>query len=300
MIDKQPTTLISDFSALDRARMCYQPRLPKVLQEGDLHLETREAPSPAQDTEAIAKDFPLSINKPLVHLAQGTANLTTEAITVGVVFSGGQAPGGHNVISGLLDALLAANPGSHLLGFLGGPIGVVNNEFIELTSELVNTYRNTGGFDMIGSGRDKIEKSVDLAACVDTLKNNNCRALVVIGGDDSNTNAAVMAEYFLSQQAGIQVIGVPKTIDGDMKNEYIETSFGFDTAAKVYSELVGSICRDSASARKYWHFVRLMGRAASHVTLEVGLQVQPSLTIISEEAEQKGWTLAQVTEQIAT
>ncbi|MCC6484654.1 MAG: diphosphate--fructose-6-phosphate 1-phosphotransferase [Armatimonadetes bacterium] len=295
MIDTQRAA--DAVSPLDRIRQAYQPRLPRGL-SGSIRLHLDPEPLVSDYPAQILEEFPNSLNKPVVRFVQGEGGLTTEAITVGVVFSGGQAPGGHNVIAGLLDALKSANPESRLIGFLDGPIGIVKDNWIELTPELVQAYRNTGGFDMIGSGRDKIEKAADLAACKKTLESHNARGLVVIGGDDSNTNAAVMAEYFLQQKSSVQVIGAPKTIDGDLKNDLIDASFGFDTAAKVYSELAGSICRDSASARKYYHFIRLMGRAASHVTLEVALQIHPNLTIISEEAEAAQWTLEQVVDQI--
>lgn len=300
MIDTQ--RLAETVSPLDRNRRTYQPRLPRTL-SGQSCLEADDTPLSPGYPDQIAGEFPRSINKPVMRIKRvdevpGASGLSGNALTVGVVFSGGQAPGGHNVIAGLLDALKAANPESRLIGFIGGPIGIVNNESVELTPEVVAPYRNMGGFDLIGSGRDKIEKPADLAACKKTLESHNANALVVIGGDDSNTNAAVMAEYFLQQQSPIQVIGAPKTIDGDLKNALIEASFGFDTACKVYGELVGSIARDSASARKYYHFIRLMGRAASHVALEVALQTQPNLIIISEEAEARGWTLQQVVDQI--
>ncbi len=284
-------------SELEQARSSYAPKLPSVL-KGEFLLAEESSGSVHTYADEIRKDFPYSIDKPLLRIKAGKGDLVTEPITVGVVFSGGQAPGGHNVVAGLLDALKAANPASRLIGFLGGPIGVIRNNYVELTPDLVQPYRNTGGFDMIASGRDKIEKPEDLEACRRNLTALGAKGLVIIGGDDSNTNAAVLAEYFLANQVGVQVIGVPKTIDGDMKNDFIEASFGFDTASKVFAELVGSICRDSMSAAKYWHFIRLMGRAASHITLEVALQTQPNLAVISEEAEAKGWTLAQVVEQI--
>lgn len=287
----------ANVSLLDKARSAYQPKLPRVLTQSDLQLVEEPGVAGAV-AEKIRTLFPHSSGMELVRVAAGKGNLTSAPLTVGVVFSGGQAPGGHNVIAGLLDALKAANPESRLIGFLGGPIGMVKNKWKEITPELVDEYRNMGGFDLIGSGRDKIEKADDLAACRKTLEALKASAVLIIGGDDSNTNAAMLAEYFLKENAGIQVIGAPKTIDGDMKNQFIETSFGFDTAAKVFSELVGSICRDAESACKYWHFVRLMGRAASHVALEVALQTHPNLTIISEEVAAKNMTLKQVVDQI--
>lgn len=285
-------------SELDRARAAYQPKLPRVLTEGAFHLEEDPTDTPHTFADEIRKEFPNTIEKPLLRLMAGPGELSNEPLTVGVVFSGGQAPGGHNVVAGLLDALKKTNSASRLIGFLDGPIGVIKNRYIELTPETVEPYRNTGGFDMLGSGRDKIEKPEDLEACRRNLTELGAHGLVIIGGDDSNTNAAVLAEYFKANAVPVSVIGVPKTIDGDMKNDYIEASFGFDTASKVFAELVGSICRDSMSARKYWHFIRLMGRAASHITLEVALQTRPNLAIISEEAEAKGWTLKDVVDQI--
>ncbi len=284
-------------SILERARRGYSPKLPKVFNGGFSLQEEKPAAKTTFHNE-IAKYFPHSIGLRPVSVVTGGTTLPATPLTVGVVFSGGQAPGGHNVVAGLLDALKSVNSDSRLIGFLGGPIGVVKNNWKELTPEMVDKYRNTGGFDLIGSGRDKIEKPEDLAACKRTLSELGAKGLVVIGGDDSNTNAAFLAEYFLSEGVDIQVIGVPKTIDGDMKNQFIEISFGFDTASKVFSESVGSICRDAMSACKYWHFIRLMGRAASHITLEVALQTQPNLAIISEEVETRQMTLRQVVDQI--
>ncbi|MGQ9807497.1 MAG: diphosphate--fructose-6-phosphate 1-phosphotransferase [Armatimonadota bacterium] len=285
-------------SELDRARAAYQPKLPRVLTEGTFHLEEDPTDAPHTFADEIRKEFPNTIGKPLLRLMPGAGELSDEPLTVGVVLSGGPAPGGHNVVAGLLDALKKANPASRLIGFLDGPIGVIKNRYIELTPEAVEPYRNTGGFDLLGSGRDKIEKPEEMEACRRNLSGLGAHGLVIIGGDDSNTNAAVLAEYFKANAVPVSVIGVPKTIDGDMRNDYIEASFGFDTASKVFAEIVGSICRDSMSSRKYWHFVRLMGRAASHITLEVALQTRPNLAIISEEAEAKGWTLKDVVDQI--
>lgn len=286
-----------NISNLDKARASFQPRLPRTLTGSIAFVEEGSSVS-RQFHDDIQKDFPNTVDNPVVRVSEGEGNLADDAITVGVVFSGGQAPGGHNVVAGLFDALKAANPESRLVGFLGGPIGVIKNESMEITSELLEDYRNTGGFDMIGSGRDKIEKPEDLAACRRNLEELGACGLVVIGGDDSNTNAALLAEYLLANGSPVKVIGVPKTIDGDMKNQYIEASFGFDTAAKVFAELTGSICRDSTSAKKYWHFIRLMGRAASHITLEVALQTQPNLAIISEEADTQKQTLKDIVDQI--
>ena len=220
------------------------------------------------------------------------------AKNIGVILSGGQAPGGHNVIAGIFDALKQANPENKLYGFLGGPSGIIDGKYIELTEDIINAYRNTGGFDIIGSGRTKLETEEQFEKALNVCKNLNVTGIVIIGGDDSNTNAALLAEWFLAKNAGIQVIGCPKTIDGDLKNEQIEVSFGFDTATKTYAELVGNIQRDANSAKKYWHFIKLMGRSASHVALEVGLQTHPNITLVSEEVEAKKMSLAQVVDMI--
>ncbi|MDD3925558.1 MAG: diphosphate--fructose-6-phosphate 1-phosphotransferase [bacterium] len=288
----------SKLSALQVARAEYKPKLPKLLKDNSFKLVFEEAVLDTASIDDIRRQFPHSFGKPLARFVSGEGSLSNEPVSVGVVLSGGQAPGGHNVIAGLLDALKAANENSRLIGFLGGPAGIVKGKYTELTPEFVAGYRNTGGFDIIGSGRDKVEKPEDLEACRKTLESLGVKSLVVIGGDDSNTNAALMAEYFTANGYDIQVIGVPKTIDGDMKNEHIETSFGFDTASKTFAELAGNICRDSMSACKYWHFIRLMGRAASHITLEVALQIHPNIAIISEEVEASGMTLPDVVDQI--
>ena len=286
-------------SALQKARLAYSPKLPDVF-KGDFAIEYGETVLPvATHQDEIKMLFPGSYGKPMARIVAGKSNLPTEAITVGVVLSGGPAPGGHNAIAGLFDALKKANPESRLVGFLNGPKGVFTGQYIELTKELIDGYRNTGGFDMIGSGRDKIETPEQLDGCEKTLKALRAVALVIIGGDDSNTNASILAEHFLARKLPVQVIGLPKTIDGDMRNEFIEASFGFDTASKVYSELVGNICRDAMSGRKYYHFVKLMGRAASHVALEVALQTQPNYAIISEEVQEKKLTLSNVVDEIS-
>ncbi len=287
-----------EISCLQRARASYEPKLPKALRGGSIKIELGASTEPATDKAEIKKLFPRTYGQSEAKIVADTSDLPTAALNVGVVLSGGQAPGGHNVIAGLFDALKAANPKSRLYGFLKGPKGVIKGKYMELTAEVIAPYRNTGGFDMIMSGRDKIEKPEDLAACQDNLSALDLDGLVVIGGDDSNTNAAVLAEYLASNDAKTRVIGVPKTIDGDMKNEQIECSFGFDTAAKTYSELIGNICRDATSAVKYWHFVRLMGRAASHVTLECALQTHPNITLISEEIQEKGTTLGEIVDYI--
>lgn len=288
----------ADISVLQKARSAYQPKLPKALRAKDIKIELGAPTEPVGHKDEIQKLFPKTCGQPVATIVEGEGNLSTQPLNVGVVLSGGQAPGGHNVIAGLFDALKAANPGSRLFGFLKGPGGVIKGKYKELTADIVEKYRNTGGFDMIMSGRDKIEKPEDLAACKQNFESMGLDGLIVIGGDDSNTNASVLAEYLLSNNSKTVVIGVPKTIDGDMKNEQIEASFGFDTACKTYSELIGNICRDSMSAVKYWHFVRLMGRAASHVTLECALQTHPNVSLISEEIQAKGTTLAEIVDHI--
>ncbi|HOJ22760.1 MAG TPA: diphosphate--fructose-6-phosphate 1-phosphotransferase [Armatimonadota bacterium] len=285
-------------SALQKARASYQPKLPPALRAGNVKVVLGAPTESASDQEEIKKLFPHTYGQPVATLAEGDGSLSTAPLKVGVVLSGGQAPGGHNVIAGLFDALKAANPESRLFGFLKGPGGIIKGKYKELTSDVIDRYRNTGGFDMIMSGRDKIEKPEDLAACKANLEQMGLDGLVIVGGDDSNTNAALLAEYLRAQDCPTCVIGVPKTIDGDMKNAQIETSFGFDTAAKTYSELIGNIERDATSAVKYWHFIRLMGRAASHVTLECALQTHPNITLISEEVQAKGTTLAEIVDYI--
>jgi len=277
-------------------RGSFMPRLPKALQ-GNVKIEEVEGAVANNDPE-IHKLFPTTSGMKTVKVSPSDTPVASAPLTVGVVLSGGPAPGGHNAIAGLYDGLKKIHPDSKLLGFLNGPIGVITGDYVELTDELINNHRNTGGFDIIGSGRDKIESQEDIERCVRSLSTLGATALVVIGGDDSNTNAAILAEEFKKRDAGIQVIGLPKTIDGDMRNDVIETSFGFDTAAKTYANLVANIARDARSAKKYTHIIKLMGRAASHVALEVALQVQPNLTIISEEVEAKKLTLSDVVEQI--
>jgi diphosphate-dependent phosphofructokinase len=257
----------------------------------------------AADKEALKEIFKHIYGKPVATFVNSKNAQTKEVdirkeLKVAVVLSGGQAPGGHNVIAGLFDGLKKGNAASKLYGFLGGPSGIINNKSVELTSNIIDAYRNTGGFDIIGSGRTKIETSEQFTSSLQTAKNLGLDAVVVIGGDDSNTNAALLAEYFIDKGTSIQVIGCPKTIDGDLKNEYIEASFGFDTACKTYSELIGNIQRDAKSAKKYWHFIKLMGRSASHITLECALQTQPNVCLISEEVEEKKMSLDQVVEDI--
>jgi pyrophosphate--fructose-6-phosphate 1-phosphotransferase len=284
-------------SPLQKARSKYIPKLPKSLGE-NVALITGEPSEAIADKEAIKQIFPNTYGLPLVTFEPGETS-ENQIFNIGVVLSGGQAPGGHNVISGLFDALKKLNNRNQLFGFIGGPDGLLNNSFIDLDSAIVSEYRNTGGFDIIGSGRTKIEDEASYDKVIANCLKNNINALVIVGGDDSNTNACVLSEYFTEQKAGIQVIGCPKTIDGDLKNDFIETSFGFDTACKVYSELIGNIQRDANSAKKYWHFIKLMGRSASHISLECALKTQPNVAIISEEIEKYKLTLNKIVGQIA-
>ena len=284
-------------SALQKARATYQPKLPIALQGAVKVMEG--APTQSVDNqEEIKQLFPNTYGMPLVEFVPAESE-TTKAMNVGVILSGGQAPGGHNVISGLFDEVKKLNPENRLYGFLMGPGGLVDHKYIEITEELIADYRNTGGFDLIGSGRTKLEEVSQFEKGIEILRQLDIKALVIIGGDDSNTNACVLAEYYAAKKYGVQVIGCPKTIDGDLKNDQIETSFGFDTACKTYAEVIGNIERDCNSARKYWHFIKLMGRSASHIALECALQTQPNICLISEEIQQKDLTLNQVVEQIA-
>ncbi|MBD5421819.1 MAG: diphosphate--fructose-6-phosphate 1-phosphotransferase [Bacteroides sp.] len=285
-------------SALQIARAAYQPKLPIDLTGSVTVVEGAPTQSVA-DQEEIKKLFPNTYGLPEIRFEKSGKNLSGEPMNVGVILSGGQAPGGHNVICGLFDGLKKLNKDSRLYGFLMGPGGLVDHKYIELTADIIDEYRNTGGFDIIGSGRTKLEKQEQFDKGLEILKKLDIKALVIIGGDDSNTNAAVLAEYYKQIGAGVQVIGCPKTIDGDLKNEVIETSFGFDTATKTYSELIGNIQRDCFSAKKYWHFIKLMGRSASHIALECALQTQPNVCIISEEVEAKNQTLQDVVDYIA-
>jgi pyrophosphate--fructose-6-phosphate 1-phosphotransferase len=285
-------------SPLQIARATYQPKLPKAL-KGSVVLKEGKATESVADQEEIKKLFPHTYGMPLITFESSDKKENYPAINVGVILSGGQAPGGHNVISGIFDGLKSLNKDCKLYGFLGGPGGLVDHKYKELTAEIIDEYRNTGGFDIIGSGRTKLEETEQFDKGVEICKKLNIQALVIIGGDDSNTNACVLAEYYLEKNTGIQVIGCPKTIDGDLKNEMIETSFGFDTACKVYSEVIGNIMRDANSAKKYWHFIKLMGRSASHIALECGLQTQPNICIVSEEVEEKKMTLSQIVNDIA-
>ena len=285
-------------SALQKARATYQPKLPIVLTAPVKVVEGHATESVA-DREAIRQLVPNTYGLPEIRFEKNSNPAPGKPLNVGVILSGGQAPGGHNVISGLFDGIKKIHRDSRLFGFLMGPSGLVEHRYIELTASIIDEYRNTGGFDIIGSGRTKLEKKEQFDKGLEILRELGITALVIIGGDDSNTNAAVLAEYYKATGAGVQVIGCPKTIDGDLKNTQIETSFGFDTATKVYSEVIGNIQRDCNSAKKYWHFIKLMGRSASHIALECALQTQPNICLISEEIEQKNMSLGQIVKYIA-
>ena len=285
-------------SALQEARAAYQPKLPKAL-KGSLTIKEGAATHSVADQEAIKELFPNTYGMPVLTFEPSNEVKEYPAINIGVILSGGHAPGGHNVIAGLFDGIKAMNQDSKLYGFLLGPAGLIEHKYIELTSDIIDEYRNTGGFDIIGSGRTKLETTEQFDKGLEIIKELDIKAVVIIGGDDSNTNACVLAEYYKQKNTGVQVIGCPKTIDGDLKNEMIETSFGFDTATKVYSEVIGNIQRDCNSAKKYWHFIKLMGRSASHIALECALQTQPNICIISEEVEAKQMTLGDVVDYIA-
>ena len=285
-------------SALQVARAAYQPKLPKALQ-GAVAVKEGEPTQSVANQEEIKQLFPNTYGMPIVTFEASNEKVELPAMNVGVILSGGQAPGGHNVISGLFDGLKSFNKDCKLYGFLGGPSGLTDHKYIDLTADIIDEYRNTGGFDIIGSGRTKLEETEQFDKGIEICNKLGIKALVIIGGDDSNTNACVLAEYYLQKNTGIQVIGCPKTIDGDLKNNMIETSFGFDTACKVYSEVIGNIMRDANSAKKYWHFVKLMGRSASHIALECALQTQPNICIVSEEVEAKKMTLGQIVDDIA-
>jgi len=288
-------------SALQKERLKYKPKLPLILTNRFSSIKPKfgAATESIADSDKLKKIFKNIYGKPVVAFAKGkNPKLNSKPIKAGVVLSGGQAAGGHNVIAGIFDALKKANPKNKLIGFLGGPSGIIDGKMKEITADLMDKFRNTGGFDLIQSGRTKIETPEQFEKSKHALLDNKIDALVVVGGDDSNTNAALLAEYFAEENAPVQVIGVPKTIDGDLKNDMIETSFGFDTATKIYAELVGNICRDVNSAQKYWHFIRLMGRSASHITLEVAFQCQPNIALIGEEVLAKKMTLSQVVDSI--
>ena len=290
-----------NLSPLQKARYEYAPKLPGMLRNGIAEISVKEgaATQSVADQEKIAALFPNTYGKPEVIFEKGQNTSASKKQVVGVILSGGQAPGGHNVISGLYDALKATNKDNVLLGFKGGPDGLLKNDYVEFDDAFIDAYRNTGGFDIIGSGRTKLETKEQFAIVAENAKKNGLTAVVIIGGDDSNTNASTLAEYMAANNTGIQVIGCPKTIDGDLKNEDIEASFGFDTATKTYSELIGNIERDANSAKKYWHFIKVMGRSASHVALECALQTQPNICLIGEEVAAKKMSLAQITNYIA-
>ena len=290
-----------EISALQKARYEYAPKLPGMLRNGiaDICVKEGEATQSVADQDKIKALFPNTYGEKEITFEKGQNTSAPKKQVVGVILSGGQAPGGHNVICGLYDALKATNKENVLYGFKGGPSGLINDDYVEFDDEFINAYRNTGGFDIIGSGRTKLETEEQFAIVSEVCKKHGVTAVVIIGGDDSNTNAAVLAEYFAAHNTGVQVIGCPKTIDGDLKNDDIECSFGFDTATKTYSEIIGNIERDANSAKKYWHFVKVMGRSASHVALECALQTQPNICLISEEVAEKKMSLSQIADYIA-
>jgi pyrophosphate--fructose-6-phosphate 1-phosphotransferase len=285
-------------STLQKERADYQPKLPLSL-KGNVKLVEGDKTESVADQKEIKKKFPNTYGMPLITFEKGSEAKVFDPVNVGVILSGGQAPGGHNVIAGIFDGIKKLNPASKLFGFSGGPGGLIDHKYVEITAEFLREFRNTGGFDIIGSGRTKLEDDEQFDKGLEILIKLGITALVIIGGDDSNTNACLLAEYYESKKAGVQIIGCPKTIDGDLKNEMIETSFGFDTATKVYSELIGNIERDSNSAKKYWHFIKLMGRSASHIGLECALQTQPNICLISEEVAEKKQTLGLIVDYMA-
>lgn len=287
-----------EISALQKERAAYLPKLPMALR-GAVKVKEGKPTHSVDNQDEIKKLFPNTYGLPLISFEPGEIMLR-KRVNVGVILSGGQAPGGHNVISGLFDRLKQLDPENRLYGFLMGPSGLVDHNYKEITADFVEQFRNTGGFDMIGSGRTKLEEVDQFEKGMEIIRKLDIQALVIIGGDDSNTNACMLAEYYAAKKYGVQVIGCPKTIDGDMKNDQVETSFGFDTAAKTYSELIGNISRDCNSARKYWHFIKLMGRSASHIALECALQTHPNICLISEEIQQKDLSLNDIVEYIAT
>ena len=288
-------------SPLQIERYKYVPKLPGMLRNGINEICVREGKetSSVADQEKIKALFPNTYGKKEIVFEKGKNTSVAKKQVVGVILSGGQAPGGHNVVAGLFDALKASNKENVLLGFKGGPSGLLDDKFVEITADFMDQYRNTGGFDIIGSGRTKLETEEQFKVAAEVCKKHGITAIVIIGGDDSNTNAAVLAEFFAAHKTGVQVIGCPKTIDGDLKNEDIDCSFGFDTATKTYSELIGNIERDANSAKKYWHFIKVMGRSASHVALECALETQPNVCLIGEEVAAKKMSLQDITKQIA-
>ncbi|EEF84206.1 diphosphate--fructose-6-phosphate 1-phosphotransferase [Borreliella spielmanii] len=288
-------------SLFQQERQKYIPKLPNILKKDfkNINLVYGEKTEAIQDRQALKEFFKNTYGLPVVSFTEGESNLSfSKALNIGIILSGGPAPGGHNVISGIFDAIKKFNTNSKLFGFKGGPLGLLENDKIELTESLVNSYRNTGGFDIVSSGRTKIETEEHYNKALLVAKENNLNAIVIIGGDDSNTNAAILAEYFKKKGEDIQVIGVPKTIDADLKNDHIEISFGFDSATKVYSEMIGNLCRDAMSTKKYWHFVKLMGRSASHVALECALKTHPNICIVSEEVLAKKKTLSEIVDEM--
>jgi len=291
---------MDSISILQKSRYKYQPKLPEAI-KGDIKnikVELGEPTESVDNKAEIKALFENTYGMPIAKFVKGSNPDAGKKINVGVILSGGQAPGGHNVIAGLFDGIKNGNKDSKLYGFLGGPSGILENKSIEITPQFIDEYRNTGGFDIIGSGRTKLEAEDQFDTCIEVCKKKEISALVIIGGDDSNTNAALLGEYFKKKKVDVQVIGVPKTIDGDLKNKWIETSFGFDTAVKTYGELIGNICRDSNSAKKYWHFIKLMGRSASHICLECALQTQPNIAIISEEVEEKQQSIREIVDRM--
>ena len=289
-------------SPLQTARYSYEPKLPMILRSAmnEIIAVEGQATTSAADQDKIKALFPNTFGQKEISFQKGENNAEVKKNVVGVILSGGQAPGGHNVVSGLYDALKKANPENQLIGFLGGPSGLTDDKYLTFTDEYINEFRNTGGFDIIGSGRTKLETKEQFQKAAEVCKKHNINAIVIIGGDDSNTNAAVLAEYFKANNCGVQVIGCPKTIDGDLKNDDIEISFGFDTATKTFAELIGNIERDANSAKKYWHFIKLMGRSASHIALECALETQPNVCLISEEIEKNEMSLSQIADYVAS
>jgi len=291
---------MTNMSKLQEARYKYTPALPSIYSNKpeDIKVSMGKPTESVSDQAALKQLFETTYGEPEAVFEKGSNPDAKKKINIGVILSGGQAPGGHNVIAGLFDGIKAGNPESKLYGFLGGPSGIIEDKAIEITSEYLDGYRNTGGFDIIGSGRTKLESEEHFDMALEVCAKKEITAVVIIGGDDSNTNAALLGEYFAKKKSGVQVIGVPKTIDGDLKNESIEISFGFDTATKTYSELIGNIMRDSNSAKKYWHFIKLMGRSASHIALECALETHPNIAMISEEVEQKQKTLSEIIDEV--
>ena len=289
-------------SPLQTARYSYEPKLPMILRSAmnEIIAVEGQATTSAADQDKIKALFPNTFGQKEISFQKGENNAEVKKNVVGVILSGGQAPGGHNVVSGLYDALKKANPENQLIGFLGGPSGLTDDKYLTFTDEYINEFRNTGGFDIIGSGRTKLETKEQFQKAAEVCKKHNINAIVIIGGDDSNTNAAILAEYYKANNCGVQVIGCPKTIDGDLKNDDIEISFGFDTATKTFAELIGNIERDANSAKKYWHFIKLMGRSASHIALECALETQPNVCLISEEIEKNAMSLSQIADYVAS